>query len=153
MHAAARNGHIEMVEFLIGAGADLDATPDGKTTPLHQASQRGKTHTIELLIQSGADVLEKDGHPSALHFAASEGYADAVKILLANGAYIEHKDSFALKPLDRAIMGGHISITELLLDAGADINSKILSHTPLLLARKWKRKVIIELLIQRGAIE
>lgn len=52
---AARNGHLEVVEALLKAGADPDhATADGRTA-LIMAAEGGHATVVESLLRAGAD--------------------------------------------------------------------------------------------------
>ena len=54
---AAFDGHLQVVEWLIEAGADFDiARPDNGITPLFFAAQEGHLNVVERLIAAGADV-------------------------------------------------------------------------------------------------
>ena len=57
LHWAAAGGQDEIVELLIAAGADVNATDGDGDTPLHLAGNNTATKVIaELLIAKGADV-------------------------------------------------------------------------------------------------
>ncbi|XP_051994235.1 caskin-1-like isoform X2 [Xyrauchen texanus] len=52
LHLAAKNGHIEIIKFLIQAGIDINRqTKSG--TALHEAALCGKTEAVRLLLDSG----------------------------------------------------------------------------------------------------
>ena len=59
MHYAAWQGHKEIVELLIGKGADVNAKDYARWTPLHGAALSGHKEIAELLIANGADVNAK----------------------------------------------------------------------------------------------
>ena len=57
LHWAAAGGQDEIVELLIAAGADVNATDGDGDTPLHLAGNNTATKEVaELLIAKGADV-------------------------------------------------------------------------------------------------
>ena len=60
MHLATDEGHKEVVELLITAGADVNAKEKYEKTPLHHASKAGYYEIVELLIAAGADVNVKN---------------------------------------------------------------------------------------------
>jgi|ThiBio_1000_plan_1041568.scaffolds.fasta_scaffold06313_4 ankyrin repeat protein len=78
LHAAALEGHAEVVGLLIDAGADVNARTSGtKTTPLHSAAGGGHAEVARLLLEHGADPGAKtvEGNtPRAL--AERWGHAD-----------------------------------------------------------------------------
>jgi hypothetical protein len=55
LHAAIALGDSgEVIELLLEAGADVNATQAGGFTPLHQAAAAGKREIVALLLKSGA---------------------------------------------------------------------------------------------------
>ena len=60
MFAAARNGHSEVVEYLLDHGANVDAKGVFGATGLHWGAMNGHRRTVELLIARGADLTIRD---------------------------------------------------------------------------------------------
>ena len=60
MFAAARNGHTEVVEYLLDQGADVDAKGVFGATGLHWAAINGHRKAVELLIARGANLTIRD---------------------------------------------------------------------------------------------
>lgn len=59
LHCATWKGHLEVVQLLLGAGADVNAQNSNDhwgTTPLHAAAHANQRTIAELLIANGADV-------------------------------------------------------------------------------------------------
>ena len=89
LRLAAERGHVEVIEFLLAAGADVNAeTFEG--TPLHGAAAQGHKAAVELLLAGGADVnvRDRDGW-TPLHCAAYYGHRDIAELLLARGADLD----------------------------------------------------------------
>src|SRR3989338_6410126 len=89
LHAAARNGHEEIVKLLIDAGSLVDAPNRYKETPLHWAcysDHPGTASIINQLLAAGAPVgvTAKNGW-SPLPKAAYWGHARVVRQLLEIG--------------------------------------------------------------------
>src|SRR5918994_2411040 len=63
LHCATWKGHLDIVAFLLDAGADVHAHNSNEhwgTTPLHAAAHANQSGIAELLIDAGADVNAKD---------------------------------------------------------------------------------------------
>ena len=59
MHWAAYDGHKEIAELLITAGADVNANSDGGETSLDVAINRNQTATAALLRKHGGKTGEE----------------------------------------------------------------------------------------------
>lgn len=122
---------MNIVDFLITNGANVnDADCDG-VTPLHCASCRGYQHTLLLLLHANADpnVADSRGN-TALHLSADHGHEDCVKAIL----YFTEQMRMPLDtspaninmdtPLHHASKWGYTGIVEILLEHGADIKAR-----------------------------
>ena len=58
---ACYKGHLEMVRFLLEAGADQEHKTDEMHTALMEASMDGHVEVARLLLDSGAQVSIRDG--------------------------------------------------------------------------------------------
>jgi ankyrin repeat protein len=72
MYAAARNGHTEVVEYLLDHGAVVDAKGVFGATALHWAAINGHRETVEFLIARGASLNIRD----ARFDSTPEGWAN-----------------------------------------------------------------------------
>ena len=81
--AAARNGHTEVVEYLLDHGAQVDAKGVFGATGLHWAAINGHRETVELLIARGANLTIRDerfdGTPEG--WANEGGHTDLAGLL------------------------------------------------------------------------
>jgi len=145
---------VEVVKYLIGKGAELEARADRDGfTPLVAAAYRGNTDVVQALLAAGADPHVDHGAP--LEWAALFDQVGAVECLLAAGAQADEKlghDNTALvsaashRPDERA------KVVSALLEAGADVNGRGAEGvTPLHAAAQSGRLDIVELLLDRGA--
>lgn len=126
LHWAVRQDGLEMVNLLIGAGANVKAANRFGVTPLQLACVNGNAATIEALLKAGVDanaVISELGE-TALMMAARTGSADAVNLLLSHGAEVNGRESSKGETaLMWAAAEGHSSIVRLLVQHGADINA------------------------------
>ena len=54
---AAQRGHLEVVRFLVEAGANKDqGRTDTGATPLFTAAQNGHLEVVQFLVESGANM-------------------------------------------------------------------------------------------------
>jgi len=158
LHWAARYGHIEIARLLLSKGADAKASSSG-WTPLHSAGACGSVPCIRLLLDAGADVnaASQDGGRTALDLAAQGSHVEAVKELLAKGARLDAHWDHRGTPLHRAAERNDRKLVEILLAAGADINSRTRREqfggevTPLFVAVAGGRDDVAKLLIGKGA--
>ena len=135
-----------------------------------RSAKRGQLEKVRLFLASGGDVNAKDkSGATALLGAAIEGRHDVVSELLQNGAHVDAKTAQGLTPLMGAANVGHTEIVRVLLDKGADVNARAtggqtplafahagrtpLDFVRLALARVDRRQVVINLLLERGAVE
>ena len=56
LYAAAENGHLHVVMYLVDKGADKNKYENKGNTPLHGASFHGHMHVVQYLLQVGANA-------------------------------------------------------------------------------------------------
>ncbi|KAK6393955.1 hypothetical protein LTR81_026392 [Elasticomyces elasticus] len=80
LHSAVCGGHIEVVEILLKAGADLKAVnPEGES-PLHLAASAAKADIVSALLRYGANISAGTSESDTpLHYAAAAAGAMAAK--------------------------------------------------------------------------
>jgi ankyrin repeat protein len=83
IHAAAAGKRPEIVDLLIAAGADVNATQAGGFTPLHAAAQNGDVDMAKALLAGGADAnIRADNGQLPLDLALGQGHKPVVDILM-----------------------------------------------------------------------
>ena len=84
---AAQEGHLNIVQFLVQAGADKEKTKDNGATAILLAAEEGKFEVVRFLVESGAEKdRASDRGATPLHSAAYGGHTDIVKLLMEAGA-------------------------------------------------------------------
>lgn len=156
LERAAYNGHTELVQFLLGIGANVKLSRPDKTTPLYVACQNGHSEIVKLLLSYKAepDIFPIDTGCTPLFMAAQHGHVEIVRALLENGAQVNFlRDADHTSPLFIASQSGFKDIVELLLKHGADPNIVPIDSgcTPLFMASQNSHNGIMKLLIEHGA--
>lgn len=80
---AAALGHINILQELINAGADVNEVGSGGNTALIYAAREGQTESVEILISANADVNAKDAFQNtAIWHAADKKHFGVVLYLV-----------------------------------------------------------------------
>lgn len=107
LHTATKNGHFNIVKYLVLEGARINdicmGFPIG--SPLHFAAWYGFFDIVEFLITNGANVdLIGDGcfAGTPLHYAVYKGHTRIIHYLIQKGAIIKIKNNEGLTPNELA---------------------------------------------------
>ena len=74
LHYATKENRVEVIEYLVSIGCDINAADDDKQTPLHKSVMLGHTESVKLLIDKGANVNKVDNNGNTpLHVAIING--------------------------------------------------------------------------------
>ncbi|MCF8462697.1 MAG: ankyrin repeat domain-containing protein [Rickettsiaceae bacterium] len=123
--AAAKAGHAEIVDLLIGLGALVDLRDKFDTTALMMAARAGHAEIVEILINAKADPHAKGPHNfTALMMAAKAGHAKIVKILIDTKVDPHAKGPHNFTALMIAAREGHTKIVKILIDAKVDLDAQ-----------------------------
>jgi ankyrin repeat protein len=125
-----------------------------ETSALVKAVKKNDVKAVKALLQQGADPNDKDSiDRPALGLAVERGYTTIVKALVERKADVNAKDEQGTSPL---FLTDDVSIINILLDAGADVN---IFHpvfvangvTRLMMAAETGNSDVLTLLLKRGA--
>lgn len=109
-------------------------------TPLHWAAFLNQPQSIQALVKAGSDVNRATGltKETPLHFAAMLGFKEALLCLLDSTSNLMARSNDGWTALHYAAAYGRTETVRILLDHGAEIDSKVCATgaTALCLA-KW----------------
>src|SRR5438045_2939678 len=90
---------------------------------------------------------------SGIHLVAYLGLKDLMNKLLENGDELDSKASNGRTPLSWAVENGHEAMVELLVEKGAELDSKDIEYglTPLSWAAAKGQEALVKLLVEKGA--
>lgn len=117
-HAASLGASMEALEFLINAGANVNAVNKQGETPLITATTHNKRDVIRYLAnhpETNLDCKDNKGN-TALHYCVKTAYHEHVSIIASAGARsdIENNDGQTALEMARAIRRSHPNILNLL---------------------------------------
>jgi ankyrin repeat protein len=146
---AALDGHVEVVQLLLQAGADPDAELDATCTPLMAVSNAA---VAKLLIGAGADPNRLIEGSTPLSGAAQRNSLEVAAVLLAAGAKPDALTIVHGCALSTAVAKGHLELSRLLIESGASVNFRPKGGwPPLMYAASCGREAIISTLVAAGA--
>jgi ankyrin repeat protein len=139
---AAENGNTRIIQLLVESGVETDTIDSGGKTALMLAANNGHIETVKLLLSIDIDRYAKDHwYHDALMYAAYAGHVEIVKILAD-----EKSD------LDTALSVGKTKeIAEILISAGADVNSSSAVWPALVRHSRMGNTEVVALLLDAGA--
>ena len=114
--AASTGGHLEIVEYLVAHGADVDKPTLTQSTPLRGASFHGHKKVMEYLLGRGADIDTPNCiGQSPLCIAAMRGQLEALEFLVNRGADMHQKTINGYSVVHLAATKGRVDIVKFLL--------------------------------------
>lgn len=165
---AASHGFIDVITFLLEAGADVDGPGYSNATPLMLAAYHGQLDAAQFLLSAGADVnhAKRRTGETALHWAALKGRTALARILVYAGADVNARtrasvgqDDFPWvevcgeTPLHYAAAYADEALVDFLLEHGADRGIRTAGETALQWAKLMKRPRMLRQALEEDASE
>jgi len=118
---ASKGGHLEVVEYLVDNGADVNVESEHGWTALLVASLDGHIEVIKYLVEKGADInhQERVYYNTALQLASQMGRIEIVEYLIRNGA-----DTSKMTIVDYVNCGWFLKVKEA-IESGENPNQRI----------------------------
>ena len=140
---------------LIDAGADLHTKDENGCTPLHHASALGELDAVKMLVEAGAPgvrATDDQGH-TCLTIAACCRRTETVRYLVGlPEVELNHRDLHSETALHLAVEKEATDMVQVLLDAGADIDTQNNDGwSPLHSACESGELDVVKMLVRAGA--
>lgn len=154
LHLAVKSRNVDLINYLIREGANLEIMNCSDYTPLKIACESGYNEIIDIFMLRGVSVnftytLRKK---TLLHYACENGLYNYIMYCLGHGIDVNARDIARSTPLILATKSNNTEIVKCLLENGADPNVyDTESRPPLMTAVLNDNKEIIDLLISYGA--
>lgn len=133
IHFAARNGRLDVIEYLVRKGADANALTKLQSTPLHYAALGGHLNVVRHLIErhrADMNAFDELG-TTPLHFAASSGNLDLIKYLISKGGDVNAQTLYGDTLLSHAVSkGGNLVTVKYLINHGAIVSLRSINGGP-----------------------
>ena len=134
---AARNGHLEIVKYLVASGANIHATNDLGLKWACRPEDRS------YLLKQGADILDDDEAP--LTQACIKNQFEVAKYLISIGNY-DLAECLLL-----ACEHGHLEIVKYIVERGVDVNAYVQDMTILTMPCEKGHLEVVKYLVESGA--
>jgi ankyrin repeat protein len=145
--AASKYGRIDVVNKLLEQKVNVDAQGKQGTTALMLAAENGQVEIVQLLLKKNADPnLEDQTGWTALMKAVYQGSSGCVEALAARSRQEVNRALLV------AALTGHKEIAKILIDNGAEVDSRADDgRTPLMLAAGKGDNDFVSFLLKAGA--
>lgn len=160
LHIAAARGHLDVLRYLLDAGADKDSLNYKGTTALAAAARQGCLEAVLLLLAAGANPSRSDSTNDDLNgtpplaTTAFYSHTDSIPImaaLLSAGADVHQVSADGSNALHLGSMMGFLANVRFLIGKGARVDVQDAhGHTALTLAAMGGHVAVVKLLVEAG---
>jgi ankyrin repeat protein len=150
LQLAVYQGRAEIVSLMLGAGVDVD------DHLLFMAVRMGQLGVVNLMLAAGANpnaihVAEED-RLAVLNYAVENQHTLIASALLQAGAAVNFFDeNQSLEPALFAATAASVECVEMLVGAGANVNTVYKSNTALSIAILVGKEAVVPVLLRAGA--
>lgn len=124
LHIASQESNLEMVQYLVDKGSDINAKNASGSKPIHIAAREGYKDTVEFFLSKGSSINDSGAaNQTLLHYAAMKGHLEVIKYLIIQGADVNAQDANGLTPVHIAANFNYKDVIEVLLKNGATYNA------------------------------
>ena len=123
LHVAARNNNYEICKMLLKFGADVNKLNLDDQSPLNVAETNTNYSICKLLVKRRKRKEKRILYNKALHIFARKNDLTTCKKLI-NSVNVNETDEKERTPLHVAVIFANDKVCELLLEYGADVNTK-----------------------------
>ncbi|OLP98922.1 Ankyrin-1 [Symbiodinium microadriaticum] len=141
---ASRAGHMEMMQLLSYADADMNIISCEGSAPITEAARNGHIEVVRFLLESGVNKdIGNQGGETPLYLAAKQNHHEVVQTLLDAKACKDKAAYDGMTPILVAASSGHEqNVIKRIVEDG---------ESPLFLASKWGHKEVVHRLLQANA--
>lgn len=119
---AVERGHVRVVRYLLGHGADANTISDEGRTVLELAAGNGHTRVVRCLLEYGADLSDAGSDVwTPLVLAIENGHEDTARYLVERGADVNSTDYAGRPMLSVAVDMEQEEIVRYLVNNGAGV--------------------------------
>ena len=148
-YSVLKNYDTNFIQWLIDSGADINVMPCGETPLMASVTNSGLT---QVLVNSGADIRVGNRFgKNVLFYAVQFGNKEVVKILLENGGKAIINSKINVPEITQEKEQMKRQYNEYTFHGFGICPHTVHEFTPLIYAKRYASKDIIDLLIARGA--
>jgi len=124
LHHAAYFGNVEVADFALKNGTDLNVKDRRGLTPIWFTVSGSRPAMLKKLIALGADLrVSNETGDDLLMRAARAANPEVVGILLDKGFQVQAKNKYGMTPLVFAAQANGVEVMKLLVAKGADVKA------------------------------